>query len=84
MIYDSAFVRAVAQARIDRLIAEADAFRATRGARAPGTGWMRRIGRAALAWIAGRVRRLVPGRPPSRRRTAVPVPRPRLGEDSPQ
>jgi len=84
MIYDNAFVRAIAQARVDRLIAEADAFRASRGARARDRARVRRIVRAVVAWIARRVRRSVPGWPRSRRRAAVPIPHPRLGEDSPQ
>jgi hypothetical protein len=84
MLYDPEFARAVAQARIARLIAEADAARAARTAqtaRIPETaGEPRGIAADARAWVADRVRRFTR----SRRPTAVPVPRPRAGQDSPQ
>jgi len=56
MIYDHAFVRAIAQARVNRLIAEADAARTARALRASrprrrwsARGWLRSRRRPAVA-----------------------------------
>jgi hypothetical protein len=80
MLYDPEFARALAQARIARLIAEADAARAAREARG---AWAPETGHSPAGWVrrfAVNARQFVPGWLRSRRRTAVPVPRPRLGE----
>ena len=58
MIYDHAYVREIARARVDRLIAEADGARTARALRTslPRRGWF------ARGWLR------------SRRRTAVATP----------
>jgi hypothetical protein len=87
MLYDPEFSRALAQARIARLIAEADAARAAREARAARGAWAPETRHSPTGWVrrfAVNARRNVAGWLRSRRRTAIPVPRPRLSEESPQ